>query len=257
MSKLPKHIRINMSNKSKYQDGPMTNKITIEEKKRPAMEISWNGKKLCHFLVGNKIFSVENGGETGLLDIQHNKIVSNYRPKVLFLSLVLSVVFMIISGCQGQPPLDPCFGFNAVAGIPSHEALQTDSYEDAAGRIRHKGSSIGQIRIFMPVFNTTGKLTDNVNWDRFSVLYMDPDDTGKAYRITATLQYLDESGSTPIVAELDSNMHSSTGISTMSTPFTHDFNFIARYYYVEIRVTRTKTDHGPWVGGFKICEQFQ
>ena len=179
------------------------------------------------------MFSIENGQKTRFLADQYNKIFGNPRY-VLFLSLFLSVAVMIMAGCQA-PNVNPCFGFNAVAGIPAHDAIQADSYEDAAGRIRHKG----------------------IKWDRFTVLYRDHDGTGQAYRITAALQYLDESGSTPIVAELDSNMHSSTGINTMTTNFTHAFDFTTRHYYVEIRVTRTNTNRGPWVGGFNICEQFQ
>ncbi len=201
------------------------------------------------------MFSIENGQKTRFLADQYNKIFGN-PLNVLFLSLFLSVAVMIMAGCQA-PNVNPCFGFNAVAGIPAHDAIQADSYEDAAGRIRHKGSSTGQIRIFIPVINTTGKLSDGIKWDRFTVLYRDHDGTGQAYRITAALQYLDESGSTPIVAELDSNMHSSTGINTMTTNFTHAFDFTTRHYYVEIRVTRTNTNRGPWVGGFNICEQFQ
>ena len=141
--------------------------------------------------------------------------------------------------------------------MPSHETIQADAFEDAAGRIRFKGSASGQIRLFLPVINSTGQLTDNVKWDRFRILYLDPDGDGGDYRISTTLQYLDTAGSTPIVAELDSNDFANTGINTMSSSFVHDFDFTNRYYYIEVRLLRKNTNANPWVGGLSICEQFQ
>ncbi|MCP5274505.1 MAG: hypothetical protein H6936_06570 [Burkholderiales bacterium] len=141
--------------------------------------------------------------------------------------------------------------------MPSHETIQADAFEDAAGRIRFKGAATGQIRLFFPVINSTGQLTDNVKWDRLKILYLDPDGGGGDYRISAALQYLDATGGTPAVAELDSNDFASTGINTMSSSLSHDFDFINRYYYVEVRLSRKNTNANPWVGGLKICEQFQ
>lgn len=171
---------------------------------------------------------------------------------------VLSVAFFNLAGCQNEPSnLNPCFSVNAVAGVPAPEAIQADAYEEAAGRIRHKGSSLNQLRIFIPVINTTGQLGDNVKWDRFAVMYRDPDGQADDYHVRARLFYLDGTGGTPNVAELDSNMESSTDINTMSKAFNHGFDFVNRYYYVEIKINRKNTNGGPWIGGVKLCEQFQ
>lgn len=108
----------------------------------------------------------------------------------------------------------------------------------------------------MPVINTTGRLSNDVNWDRFAVMYLDPDGPGDDYRVRAKLQYLDGTGATPIVAELDSNSKPSTGINTMIEAIDHTFDFVNRYYYVEIKINR-KNSGSPWIGGMKLCEQFQ
>ena len=80
---------------------------------------------------------------------------------------------------------------------------------------------------------------------------------GDDYRVSAALQYLDATGSTPTVVELDSNDDANTSINTMSSAFIHDFDFTNRYYYVEIKLFRKNTKANPWVGGLSFCEQFQ
>lgn len=173
--------------------------------------------------------------------------------------LLFSVLILLLSGCQqsSSPNLNPCFSINAVAGMPSHETIHTDAFEDVAGRIRFKGTASGQIRLFLPVINNTGQLTDNVKWDRFKILYLDPDGNGDNYRVSAALQYLDANGNTPTIATLDSNDFANTGLNTMSSSFAHDFDFTNRYYYVEVKLLRKNTDANPWMGGLNICEQFQ
>lgn len=180
------------------------------------------------------------------------------KTKWLANVLLVFIAILLLSSCQkSSPNLNPCFSINAVAGTPSHETLQADSFEDAAGRIRFKGTSTGQLRLFLPVINTTGQLTNNVKWDRFKIMYRDPDGNRENYRVSATLQYLDATGSTPTIAELDSNTQASDGINTMTTSFTHDFDFTNRYYYVEIKIYRQNTNANPWVGGLNLCERFQ
>jgi len=179
------------------------------------------------------------------------------KPQLTLICIFSLILFL--SGCQQStlPNLNPCFSINAVAGIPSHETIQADAFEDAAGRIRFKESAYGQIRLFLPVINSTGQLTDNIQWNRFKMLYLDPDGSDGDYSVSSTLQYLDGDGSTPIVAELNSNDHVSANINTMSAAFSHDFDFTNRYYYVEIKIFRKNTKANPWIGGLSICEQFQ
>lgn len=180
------------------------------------------------------------------------------RIKTFIILLFLSMATINLQGCQNQQPnLNPCFSINAIAGVPAHETIQADAYEEAAGRIRHKGSSLAQLRIFMPVVNTTSRLSNDVNWDRLAVMYLDPDGRADDYRVRAKLQYLDGAGGTPTVAELDSNTESSTGINTMTKAFNHTFDFVNRYYYVEIKINRKNTNGSPWIGGVKLCEHFQ
>lgn len=150
---------------------------------------------------------------------------------------------------------DPCLGYAAIACAPSHQAIESNSYFQVAGRIKHKGTSTGAIQIFCPVFNTTGAL-ETARWNSFSMLYKDPDDIGSASKVTAALRFVATSGRVESVATLDSNQHfpPRTSFREMSTPFSHTFNFLTRRYYVQITVDRNSADLAPEIAGFNICK---
>ncbi len=167
----------------------------------------------------------------------------------------ISVFLLFASGITGADQASAqCLGYAAIALEPWLPAIKSDAYLQVAGRVKHKGNSTDKIVLFGPVFSHTG--SNRVNWNRFIMFYKDPDGTGSASRVQASLGYLDASGNVRNVATLDSDQHlpSSTGVREMSVAFNHTFNFFRNYYYVQITVTRSNPNLDPEILGFKICE---
>ena len=175
------------------------------------------------------------------------------RPLSVFaISLWCVVVGFMASGQVYAQ--SPCLNYAAISLEPSLPSIQAGAYFQLAGRVTYKGTSTAKITLFGPIFNNSGKPIPR--WNSFTMFYQDSDGTGNTASVGASLGYLDPAGNVKNVALLDSNQHfpSGTGVREMSTLFTHTFDFVNNYYYIQVGLNRTTTTSAPAILGIKICE---
>ena len=71
--------------------------------------------------------------------------------------------------------------------------------------------------------------------------------------VLARLAYIDASGATETVEELNSlNITDDTTLSEHSVDFIHKFDFSSRYYFVEIELSRIAEGESSEVAGFRL-----
>ena len=173
--------------------------------------------------------------------------------KIMFaLSLLCATIFAVDLSYGA----DPTLGYSAIACEPWHEAVQGNGYAQRAGRVSHSVDYMGKVNLFCPVFNTTTRYNGDPTWNRFTILFKDPDGTGSAASVGAGLRYVDATGNVKDVAAIDSNKDPSPGTNNqeMTVSFEHKFDFNANYYYVQIGLSRTDKALFPEILGFKVWE---
>jgi hypothetical protein len=165
--------------------------------------------------------------------------------KELALMSLFSV--LIINSGATHAQAGACLGYSAIACVPWSKAPYTQSW----GRIKYEGSSTETIWLFCPVLDNGGGKV--ISWDSLKIRYKDPDGLGQDYQVKGALRYVEGSGPPNTVVEVDSNKNSSTDEREEAASFNHTFNFITRYYYMQLTLNRKNSAKTPEIAGFNLC----
>jgi len=164
----------------------------------------------------------------------------------------ITLLALVPSLFHQKAQAQPCYNYPAIAMVTDLPSIQAGAFDRKAGSVKHHGNSTHDIVLFAPVIDNSGSSV--VPWDHFSMLCIDPDGAKKKTQVKATLIYAGPKGEVNIVAELDSNNQpGGSGVSEISTPLQHQFNFIKRYYFVRVTVSRQNAELAPEIFGIELC----
>jgi hypothetical protein len=150
-----------------------------------------------------------------------------------------------------------CLGYSVIAYNPWHDSVQKDNYFQVAGRVKHKGNKTGPVQVFCPVFNNVAP--QKTTWNKFSILFEDPEGSKDDARVTASLRFVDREGGVQTVVALNSNEKNPPGIGVreMSAEIKHSFDFTNRFYYIQAGIVRSDASEKPALAAFNLCRIIQ
>lgn len=163
----------------------------------------------------------------------------------------ITLLALMLSLSHQEAQAQPCYNYPAIAMVSDLPSIQAGAFDRKAGSVKHHGNSTQDIVLFAPVIDNSG--SSGVNWNNFSMHYIDPDGAKTKTQVKAALIYVGPKGNVNMVAELDSNNQPSG--NEVSTPLQHQFNFITRYYFVRVTVSRQNSEQAPEIIGIELCRR--
>lgn len=158
------------------------------------------------------------------------------RKMYLLVPMVLEILLFSQNAAMASQP------WTGVAGafIPDESSL--NKYESNAARFRHKGTQTGDI---YAKCNVTSPISGDFysGWSVLQVIYRDPDGSATSNSVTVELIRVSNStGGVFTIATFNSNdFGASSSSQTHAVDFTHTFDFFSYAYYVQIKVSRTRS----------------